>query len=302
MNGFLNVIKPPAMSSAAVVGFVKRLTKEKCGHAGTLDPEACGVLPVMVGRATRLLDHFTDRSKEYVALLSFTGATDTQDAQGALIAPGKRIPEREEVQRASQRFVGDILQRPPAYSAIKQNGVPLYALARAGKDAVAKERPARVDAIDLLDQLPDGDYRIRVRCGEGTYIRTLCHDIGQALDCPAHMKLLIRSRSGAFAMRSGVTLEELQAAAVHERLSQMLLPLDYPLSGLRRIDLTGSLLKKALNGVRLPLGCLPIRIGEEACIYGDGELIGIALGEEDMIRFPVLLTSAVEYCARHPAR
>ena len=130
MNGFLNLLKPPGMSSGTAVAIVKRLTGERVGHAGTLDPEAAGVLPIMVGRATRLLDYFVDKSKSYVAEIAFSGATDTQDAQGVVLEKGTRVPGREEILSVLPAFTGTIMQRPPAYSAVKRGGVPLYALAR----------------------------------------------------------------------------------------------------------------------------------------------------------------------------
>ena len=132
MNGFLNLLKPPGMSSAAAVGLVKRLSGARVGHAGTLDPEACGVLPVMVGKATRLLPYFEDKGKEYIAQICFSCATDTQDAQGVMTGPGRGMPDTDLLAAALARFTGPILQRPPAYSAVKRNGRPLYELARKG--------------------------------------------------------------------------------------------------------------------------------------------------------------------------
>ena len=131
MNGFINILKPPGMTSAAVVATLRRLTGgEKAGHAGTLDPEAAGVLPVMVGRAARLFDYLVDKEKEYVAEVAFGAATDTQDATGRIVAQGTSYPTRAQVEAALPSLTGDIRQRPSMFSAIKRDGKPLYALAR----------------------------------------------------------------------------------------------------------------------------------------------------------------------------
>ena len=133
MNGFLNILKPPGMTSAAVVGYVRRMTGEKrVGHAGTLDPEAAGVLPIMIGRAARLFDYLVDKEKTYVAECAFGAATDTQDATGKIIATGENYPDFSAVQEAAKHLVGDIEQRPSIFSAIKQDGKPLYERARDG--------------------------------------------------------------------------------------------------------------------------------------------------------------------------
>ena len=143
MNGFLNILKPPGMTSAAVVGYVRRMTGEKrVGHAGTLDPEAAGVLPIMIGRAARLFDYLVDKEKTYVAECAFGAATDTQDATGKIIATGENYPDFSAVQEAAEHLVGDIEQRPSIFSAIKQDGKPLYERARDGENV---EAPVRID-------------------------------------------------------------------------------------------------------------------------------------------------------------
>ena len=135
MDGYINVLKPPGMSSGAVVAIVKRAAREKAGHAGTLDPEAAGVLPVMVGRATRLFDFLVEKQKTYLAEIAFGAATDTQDAQGTVIETGGSIPGFAAVQAVLPQFTGTVMQRPPIYSALKQGGQPLYRLARKGQTA-----------------------------------------------------------------------------------------------------------------------------------------------------------------------
>ena len=221
MDGYINVLKPPGMSSGAVVAIVKRAAREKAGHAGTLDPEAAGVLPVMVGRATRLFDFLVEKQKTYLAEIAFGAATDTQDAQGTVIETGGRIPSFAAVQAVLPQFTGTVMQRPPIYSALKQGGQPLYRLARKGQTADIPARPIEIMRIDALTRTPRNGCLLRVACGRGTYIRTLCHDLGQALGCGGCMAALRRTMAAGFRIEEAVTLERAQ-----EEREALLLPLD----------------------------------------------------------------------------
>lgn len=299
MNGFLNLLKPPGMSSAAAVGFVKRLTGEKTGHAGTLDPEACGVLPVMVGKATRVLPYFQDKTKEYIAEICFSCATDTQDAQGTMTEPGRGMPEESALRDALRAFTGRILQRPPAYSAVKRDGKPLYALARQGLLVETEPRQTEIDSIDLLDFCPPDQARIRVVCGGGTYIRTLCHDIGASLGCPAHMRLLIRTRSGCFSAEDSHTVEEVREAAEAGTLSSLLQPPEYPVRSLREVSVSGKLLYRVLNGVRPSAAQIPADEGELFRIAGAGEWIALGQRRGETIDLPLILTDQRDFLSRH---
>lgn len=291
MNGFLNLLKPPGMSSGTAVAIIKRLTGEKVGHAGTLDPEASGVLPIMVGRATRLLDLFCDKSKSYVAEISFSGATDTQDAQGVITEKKKRIPEREEILSVLPSFTGIILQRPPSYSAVKRGGVPLYALARKGEMVITEARETEIRSLELGAKTGESGYMLSVDCGGGTYIRTLCHDLGQALHAPAHMRFLLRTRAGSFSIDHAVTVEEAMKAAEEGTLPSLLLPLDYPVSGYPRLDVPEKYRKMARNGSKLPAGLMPALGNGEKCRIYDGDFfLGIAHKADEEIRFDVGFT------------
>ena len=291
MNGFINLLKPPGMSSGAAVAVVKRLTGEKVGHAGTLDPEAAGVLPIMVGRAARLLDYFPDKSKSYIAEIAFAGATDTQDAQGTVIEAAKRVPGRDEILSVLTKFRGDILQRPPAYSALKRDGVPLYELARKGVAVETKARPTVIRALELEEQTSPDGYMLHVDCGSGTYIRTLCHDIGQALDAPAHMRFLLRTRHGAFAIENAVTIEEVIAAGERKEIESLLLPMDFPLEALPRLDVPERFWKLARNGGKLPAELMPqAQENQPIRVYAEDALLGVAHKEQSLIRFDVGLT------------
>ena len=292
MNGFINLLKPPGMSSGAAVAVVKRLTGgERVGHAGTLDPEAAGVLPIMIGRATRLLDCFPDKSKSYVAEISFSGATDTQDAQGTLTEEGRGVPTEEELNAVLPLFRGVILQCPPAYSALKKDGVPLYALARKGEMVETKARETEIRLLEAGEKTAAGGYMLTVDCGGGTYIRTLCHDIGRALGKPAHMRFLLRTRAGAFDIRDAVTLEEISQAAGEGGWEKLLLPLDYPLQGLPALTLPQPYWKIGRNGGKLPATLMPDLMENQRCrIYADSALLGVGRREDSVIRFDVGLT------------
>lgn len=299
MNGFLNFLKPPGMSSAAAVGFVKRLTGEKAGHAGTLDPEACGVLPVMIGKATRVLPYFQDKTKEYIAEICFSCATDTQDAQGKMTAPGRGMPEESALRAAFQAFTGTILQRPPAYSAVKRDGQPLYALARKGQLVETEPRETEIRSIELMDIRQLDTARIRIACGSGTYIRTLCHDIGAYLGHPAHMRLLIRTRSGCFSLEDSHTPEVIQTAAQEGALPSLLCPMETPVSHLRAVEIRGKLLRQVLNGVRPDASRIPADEGEQFRITGCGEWIALGERRGETIVLPLILTDQKDFLSRH---
>ena len=281
MNGFFNILKPTGMSSAAVVAVMRRLTGEKrIGHAGTLDPEAAGVLPIMAGKAARLFDYLTDKEKEYVAVCAFGSRTDTQDATGEVIERGNAYPDREAILRAAGELTGDIRQKPSMYSAIKVGGKPLYLRARKGEIIEVPERTVHIESIEVLRDMPDHGTEIRVRCGKGTYIRTLCEDIGKKCGCPAHMRSLLRTRSGAFTMDEALTLDEAVKLAEAGELKKRMLPPDYPLGHLPRIDVPPRFGKKVINGAKIPSderGSGSIPEGTTVRVYLNGEFWGIAI-------------------------
>ena len=280
MNGFLNILKPPGMTSAAVVACVRRMTGEKrVGHAGTLDPEAAGVLPVMVGRATRLFDYLVDKQKTYVAEVAFGTATDTQDATGTVISRGDRYPDRDTILRALPALTGEIEQVPSLYSAVKVDGKPLYTRAHRGESAEVPARRVVVESITLGAETPNHGWMLTVRCGRGTYIRTLCHDLGKMTGCPAHMRFLLRSQSGAFDLSTAVTLEEAQAAADTGDWRSLLLPMDWPLQHLPALRVSRDLAKLVRNGVPVPLPDADIPAYPEhmpARVYLENQFWGIA--------------------------
>ena len=264
MNGFFNVNKPAGMSSAAVVGVMKRLTGEKrIGHAGTLDPEAAGVLPIMAGRATRLFDYLVDKEEEYEAVCAFGTATDTQDATGQVTARGENYPERDRILQEIPKLTGDIIQRPSMFSAIQVNGRRLYDLARRGETAEVPERLVHVERIELIGEEPDHGVRLRIACGRGTYIRSICDDLGKLCGCPAHMRSLIRTKSGFFRLEESFSLDEARALQAEGRLGERLIPLDAPIGHTRRVDAPEWMGKWVAAGAKLELSKLRGEIPEE---------------------------------------
>lgn len=209
IDGVLNLDKPPKITSQTAVTRVKRaLGARKAGHAGTLDPDATGVLLVCIGKATRLFEALQSHDKEYVATLTLGVETDTYDAAGEVTGRSD-VPDLSavEIDRAMEPFRGDIEQVPPMYSALKRDGQPLYKLARRGEVVERPPRTVRISELEVLSvALPD--VRIRVVCSRGTYIRSLAHDIGKALGCGAHLSQLVRTRSGPFRVEDAMPLSD----------------------------------------------------------------------------------------------
>ncbi len=288
MNGFLNILKPPGMTSAAVVAVVRRLTGEKrVGHAGTLDPEAAGVLPVMIGRAARLFDYLVDKEKAYVAEVAFGFATDTQDATGTVIESGDNYPDRSAIRAAADRLTGDIMQRPSMYSAIKQDGTPMYERARRGETVEVPLRQVHVESITLHEETPNHGLLMTVRCGRGTYIRSICDDLGKMTGCPAHMRFLLRSQSGVFTLDTAQTVEEITQYSREGTLAAHLLPLDWPIRHMGRVDVPVCFEKQVKNGVRLPVKRIPsakdVAEGQAVRVYLRDQFWGMAAKEGDML-------------------
>ena len=292
MNGFFNIMKPPGMTSAAVVAVMRRLTGEKrVGHAGTLDPEAAGVLPVMAGKAARLFDYLVDKEKEYEAVCAFGSSTDTQDATGTVLETGNCYPDIETVREKAQELVGDIIQRPSMYSAIKVGGKPLYVRARKGETVEVPERTVTIYGIDVIGEEPDHAVRIRVRCGKGTYIRTLCDDLGKKCGCPAHMRSLVRTKSGAFTIDTAITPDEARELAARGELTGRMMPPDAPLGHIPKVDVPEKFRKMVVNGAKVPAGeaCGDIAPEQIVRVYLAGEFWGIAQNQGDVLVWKALI-------------
>ena len=221
-NGIIIIDKPAGWTSMDVCAKLRGILREKrVGHAGTLDPMATGVLPVFIGSATKAVSFAEDGKKEYIAGLRLGITTDTQDTTGTTLTTAPITTSREDIAAVLPRFTGELQQIPPMYSAIKINGQKLYDLARKGKEVERKPRSVTLYELELLEQNDEGDYILRCVCSKGTYIRTLCHDIGQALGCGAAMSSLRRTMAAGFTIDRSVTVEDVQAQG-----EALLLPLD----------------------------------------------------------------------------
>jgi tRNA pseudouridine55 synthase len=258
LEGVLPVWKPAGMTSHDVVARVRRIVREKrIGHTGTLDPQVTGVLPLCIGYATRLVEFLQELPKTYVAKLVIGIATDTEDLTGTVTerADGVRI-ERSELERVLQTFIGDIEQLPPMYSAVKVDGKRLYELARSGVSAERKPRPVTIHQLRLLEWKPDAELPeavIEVVCSKGTYIRTLCVDIGRALGVPSTMGDLIRTRTGHWTEKSCLTLEQIERLQQTGELVSRLVPVDEAVNHLPSVELSEQMTARALQGQKLQL-------------------------------------------------
>ncbi len=257
LSGIINVYKPPGMTSHDVVNRLRRLLgTRKIGHTGTLDPDAEGVLPMCVGRATKAADMLTASDKEYIARVTLGSATDTQDSSGrptkTADMSGFKLTE-DDIKTAAQKFIGDISQVPPMYSAIKVGGKKLYELARQGVEIERKPRTVRISEIEITDCEPkDGirEFSMRVSCSKGTYIRTLCEDIGEELGCLAHMSGLKRTRSGRFAAAESYTLDEIAEMKESGDMS-FLTPTDAVFEEYKAVALGAKAAAMVRNGVKV---------------------------------------------------
>ena len=279
MNGFLNLNKPAGRTSSDAVVFVRRRLPKgtAVGHGGTLDPEARGVLPVCVGQATRLFDYIIDKQKTYVARLRLGVETDTQDATGQVVSTLPVTAGEAEVRAVLPRFVGDIEQVPPMYSALKRGGQRLYRLARQGERVELEPRRCRVDGVTYLGCEGGDVHLLEIRCGKGVYIRTLCHDIGRALGCGGHMLTLERTAAGIFKIEDALTLEDVDRLAQAGALAGALMPLDAPLHHLPAVRVGGAHRHAVINGNPLKARWLdaPAPPAEAVRIYLEDRFAGI---------------------------
>lgn len=250
-HGILNVYKEKGYTSHDVVAKLRGICKQKkIGHTGTLDPDAVGVLPVCLGNATKVCDMLTDYDKEYIAGLRLGVVTDTQDSSGTVLKEREVKASVDEAVKAIYSFRGDILQVPPMYSALKVGGKKLYELARQGQVVERVPRPVTIHEIEILEEsMPE--FTVRVVCSKGTYIRTLCHDIGEKLGCGGIMASLKRTRVGNFQIKQAFTLSELEALVRKDQLIEHLIPVDRLFDHLPSVTVKQGSLKALKNGNQL---------------------------------------------------
>ena len=248
MNGIILIDKPQDCTSHDVVAKLRGILHERrIGHSGTLDPLATGLLVVFVGRATRAVEFAEADSKEYIAGLRLGLSTDTQDISGNVIAECSYLPDEGAVRRAVNSFIGDIEQIPPMYSAIKIGGKKLYELARKGQSVERAPRKITVSSIEIIGR-EGGDYLLKIACSKGTYVRTLCNDIGASLGCGACMSSLRRISAGAFSVESAHSIDEVENAANEGQLVDITLPVDTLFSALPELKVPESTANRLKTG------------------------------------------------------
>ena len=269
MNGVIVVNKPEGFTSHDVVAKLRGICKtRRIGHTGTLDPDAEGVLPVCIGRATKLCERLTDKQKEYRAVMRLGVVTDTQDMSGAVLSEAPVEASADEVSRVINSFVGEYDQIPPMYSALKVNGKKLYELARAGQ--VVEREARRVEILYInIEEIDLPVVTMTVGCSKGTYIRTLCHDIGQTLGCGAAMESLLRTKSGQFSLENSLKLSQVQEIVDGGHLADILLPPDRLFEQNERAVVKEMGERLLFNGNPMPITMLDVE--KEAEAFADGE-------------------------------
>lgn len=272
MNGIINVLKPSGMSSSGVVSYLRKLTGEKrVGHAGTLDPGAAGVLPVCIGRATRLSDYLMTNEKEYYAEVCFGIATDTLDSYGIVTNRMDCDVTEDQVRNILKTFYGEISQIPPAYSALKINGTPSYKLARRGEAVLKPARNVFIYESEFLKKTEKNRFLFRILCSKGTYVRVICQDMGKKLGVPAHMSFLLRTQSGGQRIENAYTCDELKQLCA-EGKDSFLCPPESVLQRLPEIRIPAAFDKKIRNGIAIRGITLP---EGDFRLYCENDFLGI---------------------------
>ncbi|MBW9170886.1 tRNA pseudouridine(55) synthase TruB [Clostridium estertheticum] len=283
MNGILNVFKPTGITSFDVVRLIRKISKvKKVGHAGTLDPEASGVLPVCIGKATKAIDYIMGDFKIYETELKLGVITDTYDREGKILKESEVNSGVDEITLVINSFIGEIKQVPPMYSALKVNGKKLYELARAGIEVEREARPITIYDINITDiKLPY--IKFTVKCSKGTYIRSLCYDIGEKLKCGGMMWNLQRTATGQFHIDNAINVNELN----EENINKYIMPIETIFSANARITIEDRFVKFLLNGVIVKDKALICKF-ESGIMYSiynnDNDFIGIADKSDDGVR------------------
>ena len=280
MDGIFNIYKEKGFTSHDVVAIVRRtIHMKKVGHTGTLDPDAEGVLPVCVGKATKLSDVIMDGRKSYRAMLRLGMTTTTEDASGEVLETKEVDFNEDKIREVVASFIGRLEQVPPMYSAVKVNGKKLYELAREGKEIERKSRTIEVYDIRIRQFLPPDRVEIDVDCSKGTYIRTLCSDIGKALGCGGHMAELLRTRTGAFSLENAIKLDELKALAEQEKVETVLLTMEEALEDFPVVKVSEKSQKFLYNGGKIQERFLT----EKPAVLTEGEIVATYDYENNLV-------------------
>ena len=276
ISGWLVVDKPAGMTSTAVVSKVRwALDARKAGHAGTLDPDATGVLAIALGEATKTVPYITDAMKAYEFTIRLGQATNTDDAEGEVIAESDVRPGEEAIKQALGQFIGDIDQVPPQFSAVKIDGERAYKRARDGETMEIAARPLFVESLILTD-VPDPDHvTLEMICGKGGYVRSIARDLGEALGCHAHVRRLRRIWSGPFDAEDGLTMDRIEALAQTPELDEHILPLEVALADLPEVTATAEGAQRLRNGNPGMVIARDVDYGEECWASFDGKAVAI---------------------------
>jgi tRNA pseudouridine55 synthase len=292
MDGIINIYKEKGYTSHDVVAKMRGILRmKKIGHTGTLDPDAEGVLPVCVGKATKLVDLITDKDKTYLAVAKLGITTDTQDISGKVLTTSEVETDRDRLAKLIQSYIGEYLQLPPMYSAIKIDGRKLYELARQGKEIERDRRPVTIKDIRLLDYNEEKqEFTVSVDCGKGTYIRTLLQDIGESLGCGATMKSLLRTAVGSFRSEDALKLSELERLVREDGLKPYIVTIEEVFSGYSGLQISSEYNKLIYNGNILMPEHLQTPVTEELSELvrvhdSEGNFIGLYRYIEEEMRF-----------------
>lgn len=278
ISGWMVIDKPAGMTSTAVVNKVRwALGAKKAGHAGTLDPEATGVLAVALGEATKTVPYITDALKAYRFTVRLGQATNTDDAEGEVIAQSDTRPDDAEIKAALAPFIGEIMQVPPKFSAVKIDGQRAYKLARDGEDVELAARPLWVEELLLIDR-PDADHvELEMTCGKGGYVRSIARDLGQALGCHGHVRELRRIWSGPFDVEDGLSLDDVERMAKTPELDTFLRPLEQGLSELPQVQCTPEGATRLRNGNPGMVLASDLEYGDEAWAAFEGQPVAVGV-------------------------
>lgn len=294
-DGIINIYKEKGYTSHDVVAIIKKTLKIKAGHTGTLDPEAEGVLPVCLGKATKLADYIQGGIKGYRALLRLGIETDTQDMTGNILCQKDEFPDPDTILKAILSFTGEQEQIPPMYSAIKVSGKKLYELARKGVEIERKPRAIHIYAIENIEFVNEYTISMDVICSKGTYIRTLCHDIGRLLGCGGCMEALTRIQCGNFYIKDSVKLETIKELAEKGEINASIIPPDEALYHMKSIFVRQEANKYLYNGNKINTGYLFDKANlvpeENYKLYNyEKKFIGIYKLEEEFVKPVTILT------------
>lgn len=290
ISGVINIYKEKGFTSHDVVNIVrKKLGRIKTGHTGTLDPDAMGVLPICVGKATKLSEYIASSIKEYKAIVTLGKTTTTQDSSGDIIEEKIVNCSQDDIINVVNSFKGEIMQTPPMYSAIKIGGKKLYELAREGKEIERKQRKITIHNIEVTKFIDKENFEITVLCSKGTYIRALCNDIGEKLGCGAHMSYLLRTRTGNFYINNAIKLDDIDKILEENRLNDILMPMDSVLVDYKKFNVYNKAGKFLYNGNKISFNYVKnkedLKQDEKIIIYDeDNNLIGIYIVLQDCIK------------------